>query len=291
VKWPDAQRIAEGLWPAKPEQGAANLSACAVFLKIDVNGTDPARAPQLRIVVEGFGTFWGFPLYQPDNRSYASFEVYVPVPEGPFAMTLSVPNTPDCQPVTIRAMRRRPDGAPTQQQMDGRVGRIQQLNQELQSARSENEARSKRYRLADELALFANDLTALSHFAEALHYAVVAAEHYQAAGNIGDDESRRFTQVLIATAAFVGGDVQILEAGLSAGAEYYRQIAEHETDRSKADSFFGIAASYHKLAGNCIATIGGENELPRARAAWRKALEYEARCSHPDNRCPAWSKD
>ena len=172
VKWPDKQRITQGVGPANPEVGAAHLSPCAVYLGIDVNGLDPASAPQLRIDVEGFGTFWAFPQYQPDNHSYASFEVYVPVPEGAFAMTLSVPAVSGCQPVTIRSMRPRSDRAPTQQQMDELVSSIKRLQQELTSARSESEAQSKNYQLARNLAAFAYDLTALSHFAEALHYAV-----------------------------------------------------------------------------------------------------------------------
>lgn len=291
VTWPDRQRIAEGVWLATPEAGIVRLVPCAVFLKVTLHGLDPTFVPRLRIDVEGLGTFWGFPYLRAENRSYADFEVFVPVAEGPFAMTVSAPNLPGCQPVTIRSKRPHPDDAPTQAQMNARVSRIQQLQQELQTARSERQAREKHYSLADELALFANDLAELSHFAEALQYAVVAVQHFQAAGDAGTDEKRQFIQELIATAAFVGGDVQILEAGLSASAEYYRQKAERSTDQSTADLYFRKAADYYKLAGNCIATISGERELPRARAAWRKALEYEARCSHPDTRCPAWTKE
>jgi hypothetical protein len=291
VTWPDKQRIAEGVWPATPEAGIKRLVACTVSLKVTLHGLDPTFVPRLQIDVEGLGTFWGFPSYRPENGGYADFEVYVPVAEGPFAMTISVPKLPGCQPVTIRSKRLRPDDAPNQQRMNDRVNRIQQLQQELQTARTERQARDKHDSLADELALFASDLTKLSHFAEALQQAVVAVQHFQASGNAGNGDTRQFIQELIATAAFVGGDVQILEGGLSASAEYYRQKAEHSTDRSKADLYFSEAGDYYKLAGNCIATIGGESELPRARAAWRKALECEARCSHPDTRCPAWTKE
>ncbi|HUI41718.1 MAG TPA: hypothetical protein VL523_07100, partial [Terriglobia bacterium] len=94
LKWPDKERIAQGVGAATPEAGIVRLEPCGVSVEAWLNGIDATVVPRLQIDVEGFGTFWAFPSYQPEQRSYASFEACVPVPEGPFTMTISAPGVP-----------------------------------------------------------------------------------------------------------------------------------------------------------------------------------------------------
>ncbi len=276
---------------------------CGIAVGVKAEGFPPNQLYRVRIDITEWTTFrvsdpgqprggtqrgptcWYAIKQRPNMYDDRNFSFVLPMPDGPFAFTLSIPDLPSVPPITVRGIKARAtaddpgykdilrDGRCPSTDGDFRflLDDAKQFTARLGGVRDPKEVVRCHERLREDYRKLATGFSRLSRYEEALKCATAALKHHQGAAPghapteaVWHRDGRAEILMEMANAAYGMADAGAFASAAEALAGLLRADAENSRRRGgQSDIMFGQARSAYWAYAQGILVLTGD--LARAR--------------------------